>query len=145
MKISLYSRFEMPAQAELAWADLLKGSAENGDLAAIYPSAFPQENSVAVERLGLVSGQSPLAEALLEWGTTNSLVEGLPDYLTRGQGIPDAVGQDTVAALRRGCAVLAIQCPSGLLGEYEISQILSLHHGKCFGRSGSYGKPSAPR
>ena len=145
MKISLYSRFEMPAQAELAWAELLKGSAESGDLAAIYPAAFPQENSVPVERLGLVSGDSPLAGALLEWGASGSTVEGLSGFLQRGQGIPDAVSQDALAALQRGCAVLAIQCPTGRLGEYEISEILNQHHGKCFRRSGNYGKPSAPR
>lgn len=145
MKISLYSRFEMPAQAELAWAELLKGSAESVDLAAIYPSAFPQENSVAVASLGLVSGESPLAGSLLEWGASGALVEGLAGYLHRGLGVPEAVSQDSLAALQRGCAILAIQCPTGRLGEYEISEILHQHHGKCFGRSGNYGKPSAPR
>lgn len=145
MKISLYARFEMPAQAELAWAELLTGSAESVDLAAIYPSAFPQQSSVAVASLGLVSGDSPLAGVLLEWGASGALVEGLASYLTRVQGVPETVSQDALAALQRGCAVLAIQCPTGRLGEYEISEILHQHHGKCFGRSGNYGKPNVAR
>ncbi len=145
MKISLYSRFEMPAQAELAWAELLQGSAESGDLAAIYPPGFPQQSSIPVASLGLVSGDSLLAAALLEWGASDALVEGLAGHLHRTLGVAEAVTQDCLAALQRGCAVLAIQCPTGRLGEYEISEILHQHHGKCFGRSGNYGKPNAAK
>ena len=138
MRLSLHCHRHWPEQPQLL-----------ADLNKIFSPEQLQQLLDAVTAGGCLLtarfNERELAGALLEWGTTNSLVEGLPDYLTRGQGIPDAVGQDTVAAVRRGCAVLAIQCPSGLLGEYEISQILSLHHGKCFGRSGSYGKPSAPR
>ena len=135
----------MPAQAQLAWAELLDSSAESGDLAAIYPRSFPQATSVAVNELGLVSGESPLAGALLEWGSSNALVEGLAGHLHRGLGVPETVSQEALTALQRGCAVLIIQCPSGRLSEYQISEIVHQHHGKGFGRSGHYGKPAAPR
>jgi len=88
-----------------------------------------------------------LAILLLGWAqamASGALAEGLANYLV-AQGIPEDVVKEMLASIRRGCAVLIVQCPTGSLGEFEVSELITQYYGKAIGRSGSYFKPSAKK
>lgn len=103
----------------------------------IYPLTFPVENTISIPRLGLIGGASPLASLLLSWLPA----EGLQTLVD--QGVPEEIAKEMLASVQRGCAVLIVHCPTGSLGEFEVSELITQHYGKSIGRSGSYFKPNA--
>ena len=109
----------------------------------IYPPTFPVDNTTLIPRLGLVGGDSPLVSLLLgrpQTVASGVLAEGLANYLV-DQGVPETIAREMLASLQRGCALLVVHCPTGSLGEFEVSELITQHYGKSLGRSGSYFKP----
>lgn len=147
MKISLYSQFHDPAQAERAMVTLIHRGAVATDMTLIVPplySGLEKEatNSCLVPGLGRLLGGGKLARtlgALDAPDLSRALAGGVAAYLQR-RGLTQRQASDTALALLALNAVLMIECPSGKLDEVSITNILQTYQAKTFGRSGPVRK-----
>ena len=85
-----------------------------------------------VPGLGLVTGGSALATALIGWADTTA-VGGVAGFM-QDQGVPQRLALDTLAAVKSGTTVVTINCPTGRLCESEVIEVMSKYQGETFGR-----------
>ena len=115
-----------------AAAGAAKGAGVGLGLGAIATLA-----SLLIPGFGLVTGGGALATAIITAaGATagGAVAGGVAGYL-EDQGVDTKVALDSEAAVRNGRAVVIVRCPSGKLGEAEISEILLKYHASTFGRT----------
>ena len=140
MRTLQFASFADPAQAEGALDALLGLGARPRDLTAVFPlqrKAQPALACLAVPGFGIVMGSGTLASALTRVGAQAGSLAG---YL-EDQRVPGRIARNTAEALRSGFALLAIDCPSGKLGESEVSQILRKFQAQLCSRSQTPKKP----
>lgn len=111
--------------------------AEKGSAVGLGVGALAALASLLIPGFGLVTGGSALVTALIGVaGATvgGAIAGGAAGYL-QDQGVPHRIALDTEEALKNGSAVIAIHCPTGKLGEFEVMEIVSKYHAESFGRS----------
>ena len=122
-------------------ADAVVG-AEKGAAMGLGVGALAALASLLIPGFGLVTGGSALATALIGVaGTTagGALAGGVMGYL-EDQGVPKRIALDSAEALKNGSAIIAIDCPTGKLGEFEVMEIVSKYHAESYGRAENIAK-----
>jgi len=124
--------------------DAVRG-AEKGAVLGLGLGALAALASLVIPGFGLVTGGGALATALISMGgaTAGGAVAGGAAGYLQDQGVPTRIGLDTDAAWKNGHAVVAIECPTGKLGEFEVMEIVSKYHAVSFGRSEHLADPAA--
>ena len=116
-----------------------EAGAEKGAAIGMGVGALAAVASLMIPGFGLVTGGSALVTALIGVaGATvgGAVAGGVAGYL-QDQGVPYRVALDAEEALKNGIAIIAIDCPTGLLGEFEVMEIISKYHASTFGRAES--------
>lgn len=116
-------------------ADAMSGARRGAGL-GLGLGALTALASLIVPGFGIVTGNGALATALIGVaGVTagGGLAGGVAGFL-RDQGIPHRVAGDSEAALENGRGVLAIQSPTGSLGEFEVRTIINNYGADTYGR-----------
>jgi len=146
MRTLLFASFADPAQAERALDTLLALGARLRDLTAVFHPERKVQPAIAaraVAGFGNVVGGGRLATAMIgvvEATTRGALAGSLAGYL-EDQGVPGRIARNTAEALHSGNALLAIDCPSGKLGESEVSDLLRKFQADPCSRSQTPKKP----
>lgn len=142
LPLSLFSRFQDPAQAERAMITIIHRGGRSADLTLIFPSGYTgiklsATNSWLIPGLGRILGGGPVARSLAELDTPNlsaALSGGVAAYLLK-LGLAARVASDTALALLAGDAVLMVACPTGSISEYSVTEILHTYQAQCYGRA----------
>ena len=111
--------------------------AEKGMAVGVSIGAVAALASLVIPGFGIVTGGSALALALLGVaGATigGAFAGGVAGYF-EDQGVPTRIALDSAEALKNGAAVVAVDCPTGKLGEFEVLEILNKYHAESFGRA----------
>ena len=98
--------------------------------------------SLLIPGFGLVAGGSALVTALIgvAGSTVGGAVAGGAAGYLQDQGVPQRIALDSEEALKNGSAIIAIDCPTGKLGEFEVMEIVSKYHAESFGRAENTAK-----
>lgn len=117
-------------------ADAAMG-AEKGSLVGLGVGALAALASLMIPGFGLVTGGGALATALIgvAGATVGGAIAGGAGGYLQDQGVPHRIALDTEEALKNGSAVIAIDCPTGKLGEFEVMETVSKYHAESFGRT----------
>lgn len=93
--------------------------------------------SLVIPGFGLVTGGGALATALVSMAgaTVGGAVAGGVAGFLQDQGVPHRIAVDSEDHLKNGRAVIAIQTPTGKLGEFEVREIVNKYSADTFGRS----------
>ena len=111
--------------------------AEKGAAIGLGVGALAALASLMIPGFGLVTGGSALALALIgvaEATVGGALAGGVAGFL-RDQGVPERIALDSEEAIKNGSAIIAIDCPTGKLGEFEVMEIINKYHAESFGRA----------
>mgnify|MGYP003610864842 CR=1 FL=1 len=93
--------------------------------------------SLVIPGFGLVTGGGALATALagLAGATVGGAIAGGVAGYLQDQGVPHRIATDSEEALKNGRAVIAVTCPSGKLGEFEVREIINKYNADTYGRA----------
>lgn len=93
--------------------------------------------SLVIPGFGLVTGGGALATAMagLAGATVGGAVAGGAAGYMQDQGVPHRIAVDSEEALKNGRAVVAVSCPTGKLGEFEVREIINKYSADTYGRA----------
>ena len=142
MRTLLFASFADPAQAERALDALLALGARPRNLTALFPierKVQPVLAARAVAGFGNVVGDGSLATAMI--GAVEATTRGAFAGYLEDQGVPGRIARNTAEALLSGNALVVIDCPSGKLGESEVSDLFRKFQADLCSRSQTPRKP----
>lgn len=103
---------------------------------------FGALSSLVLPGLGSITGKGALAKALSKLSVSAAEAVkacGVAACLVE-QGLSQGIASETAEALRTGSAVVALECPTEKLGEFEVMEILNKYQAQTFGRTGTARK-----
>lgn len=116
-------------------ADAISGARQGAGL-GLGLGALAALASLIIPGFGIVTGGGALATALVAVAGVaagGALAGGVAGFL-QDQGVPHRVANDSEAALQNGQGVLAIETPTGKLGEFEVRTIINKYGADTYGR-----------